>query len=175
MKPKKKTEYMKFVEKEMDLLLESYDLPDTGLSDISIGFYNGIKKDVVALCAELEKHSGNVNNMRSKAIVRLFAKLASHIPLTPLTGADDEWVLLMDPEDGDPDPLDILYQNKRCTRVYKRRNGTAFDVEGRVFSYDGSTWFRNKDSIKDITFPYMVPVRSERIMLEKPKEPEEMN
>ena len=68
-------------------------------------------------------------------------------PVTPLTGADDEWTML--------DLLgDTVAQNKRCSHVFKRRDGTAYDSEGFVFEDpDGSRW-TNSQSHRDIAFPY---------------------
>lgn len=88
-------------------------------------------------------HSG----MSAKIVIYLFAKLASFEVLSPLTGSDDEWTEL----------ADGLYQNKRCSHVFKENN-QAYDSEGKVFEEsDGSRWFRS-DSRVLIEFPYM-PVK----------------
>ena len=50
--------------------------------------------------------------------VDLFAKLALQKPIVPLTGEDYEWVHI---DMGD----DMQYQNKRCSSVFKRADGTA--------------------------------------------------
>lgn len=60
-------------------------------------------------------------------------RLLAGVPLTPLTGEDDEWVV----HDYSPD---LMAQNKRCGTVFKRRDGTAYDcATGRrveiVFPY----------------------------------------
>lgn len=75
----------------------------------------------------------------------LVEKLMRFEPLSPLTGDEDEWVVL--------DYDDHMYaQNKRCFRVFQRRDGTAYDTEGRVHRYpDGVTYVGPN---VDVTFPY---------------------
>jgi hypothetical protein len=63
-------------------------------------------------------------------------------PVSPLTGEDDEWNEI---EPG-------LFQNKRYSAVFKRKDGTAYNVEGKIFTDDGEVWFTNKDSRVYITF-----------------------
>ncbi len=78
-------------------------------------------------------------------------KLLNYEPLGPLTGEDSEWVDVSE-QSGYP-----LWQNKRCSHVFKNKDG-AYDIEGRIFrDPDGSTW-ANKDSHVRIEFPY-VPTR----------------
>jgi hypothetical protein len=90
-------------------------------------------------------HSG----MSAALVTELATRLFQYEPLTPLTGADDEWVDVSDVS-GDP-----WWQNKRCHRVFKGADGKAYDVEGRIFrDPDGSTWV-NGDSRVPVEFPYM--------------------
>lgn len=89
-------------------------------------------------------HSG----MSAPITVSLLEKLLRFEPLGPLTGDDSEWV----PLDYAPD---LAAQNKRCGRVFRRADGTAYDTEGRVFEdTDGSRW-TNIDSRVEVTFPYV--------------------
>ena len=151
-----KSEFIKFVENELDILCKDVDDSEK-LDDI---------KESVAILASAFETLANVGGGKSRVILRLFAKLAVWHPLTPLLGTDDEWEKIGEDY---PEDTDILYQNKRCPHVYKRKNGTCFDAISKEFSYNGKVWFRNKDSNKDITFPYTVPLTPERIMLkEKP-------
>lgn len=77
----------------------------------------------------------------------ILEKVLAFEPITPLTGDDGEWFV--------HNYNDECYaQNKRCGNVFKRRNGTAYDINAVVFrDPDGSTW-TGKDSRRDITFPY---------------------
>lgn len=75
--------------------------------------------------------------------IEMFKTLASWKPWGPLTGEDGEWVEVMDG----------LFQNRRCSHVFKE-HGVAYDSQGRIFEDpDGSRW-TNGDSRVPITFPY---------------------
>lgn len=155
-KVKKKTEFIEFAEREFDILEEQ-------TSEETKKLFGELRKSCIAMC-ELFEEQGTIGGWKSKSILRLFAKLAAYLPLTPLQGTDDEWIEV----DGDDD---IMWINKRCPRVYKTRSGNAFDVQGIVFSYDGSTWFKTKDSNVEIAFPYDVPPQPAKIMLNKEEKP----
>lgn len=98
-----------------------------------------------------EGHSG----FSAPHAVRLFSRLASWKPLTPLTGADDEWDIRGNGK----------FQNKRCSSVFKDADGGAYYIYGIVFwewntSKDGErykSYFTNKDSHVPVTFPWAVP------------------
>ena len=149
------SEFITFVKKELD-----YDKK-------SSESLKKAKKKVVALCKVLDEDP--MPDIERQAIVKLFAKLSMGIPLTPLTGKDDEWEEV-DISDTEVTDGTIKWQNKRCPRVYKRADGTAFDSRAKVFSYEGMVWFRNEKSNVEITeWPYTVNP-SMRIMLKKEKE-----
>lgn len=149
-----KSEFLEFVENELNLLAKDAKNGDQ-MNDIHVA---------VTMLSTLFESLAIIGGAKSKIILRLFARLASWYPLTPLLGTDDEWEKV---GDNYPEDTDILYQNKRCPHIYKRKNGTAFNAEATVFSYDGVVWFRTKDSNEDITFPYEVPVHPKRVMLNK--------
>lgn len=108
--------------------------------------------NMIKLFAE-QGHSG----FTAPYAIRQFERLAMWKPLKPLTGEDDEWS-----EIGDG-----CYQNKRYSAVFKDKDGRAYTIEGKIFTRDGGeTWFTNKDSFVDITFPYEVPDHPERVYLE---------
>lgn len=107
-----------------------------------------------------EGHSGTT----APYTVNLFKKLAMFEPIVPLTGEDWEW----------HEPSPGVFQNKRCSRVFKqadRFNGQAYDIDGRVFyewnerplepdeeGYPGTRRFKSsytsRESMVPITFPY---------------------
>lgn len=90
-----------------------------------------------------EGHSG----FSARVALGLFEKVAAYEPLTPLTGADDEWV----------DHGDGHFQNKRCSHVFKH-NDYAYDSTGRIFREPSGACYTNRDSRVQVTFPY-VPKR----------------
>jgi len=70
-----------------------------------------------------------------------FRKLALHEPLVPLSGANDEWH-----EVGDG-----VFQNKRCSHVFKDADGRAYDINGRIFREPSGACYTNRVYV---TFPY---------------------
>lgn len=108
--------------------------------------------DLIELFAS-QDHSG----FSAAYVVNAFNRLAMFKPLSPLTGKDDEWI-----EVGDG-----LFQNKRYSAVFKDKYDTACDVVGKVFTDDGEIWYTNKDSRVNVTFPYAVPDKAERIYRNK--------
>lgn len=84
-------------------------------------------------------HSG----ASAEACVRMFEKLATYKPLSPLTGADNEWV-----------EVSVgLWQNLRCSHVYKKYD-QAYDIHGKVFRDKDGYSYTNENSRVYITFPY---------------------
>jgi len=80
--------------------------------------------------------------------IDLFSRVAKYEPLTPLTGKPDEWV-----EAGE-EGGEILYQNKRCSTVFKVGNAQAYNIDGKIFREPDGACYTNKDSRTLITFPY---------------------
>jgi len=79
---------------------------------------------------------------------RCLDKLLAFEPLGPLTGEDDEW----------SDVGDGVFQNKRCSHVFKqadRFDGQAYNMDGKVFREPSGACYASKDSLVPITFPYI--------------------
>lgn len=112
-----------------------------------------------------EGHSGST----APYAINMFKKLAMFKPLTPLTGADDEWTDVSAYSD------DPRYQNKRLSSVFKDEDGQAYDIEGKVFwewamPYEGrepfepyKSYYTSRDSRVPVTFPYNVPDKPEYV------------
>jgi len=132
-----------------------------GWVDENNQFYDEMQKDIclniLGLLAVFENagHSGS----SAPYTINLFSKLASFKPIAPLTGEDWEWSHTYDhPDNGS------TYQNKRCSSVFKDKNG-AYDIDGIVF-WD---WYKNDEgemrksyftcyeSRVPVTFPYAKP------------------
>lgn len=91
--------------------------------------------------------------------ISMLTKLLSYRPLTPITGAEEEW--------GPLDEDSMTQQNQRCTAVFRKSedNAQAYYIDGKIFSDDGGhSWFTNKESNIDITFPY-VPTLPQKVYL----------
>ena len=104
--------------------------------------------DLIELFAS-QGHSG----FSAPYVANMFHRLAMFKPASPLTGEDDEWN-----EVGDG-----VFQNKRCFSVFKNKDGTAYNIEGKVFTNDGELWYTNRDSRVNVTFPYVVPDKPEYV------------
>lgn len=90
-----------------------------------------------------EGHSG----FSASYAIGILEKLLRFEPLSPLTGEDGEWLV----HDCDHD---MFAQNKRCGRIFKRRDGTAYDSGAVVFRAPDGCHFTSSASRRDITFPY---------------------
>lgn len=87
-----------------------------------------------------EGHSG----MSAPYTIGLLMKLLAFEPLTPLTGADDEWNEVGEGQ----------WQNRRCSHVFKDATGHAYDINGRIFREPSGSCFTSHDSRVTVVFPY---------------------
>lgn len=102
-------------------------------------------------------HSG----FSASYLINALTRLMDWKPLSPLTGADDEWNTCY----GDKE----TEQNSRCSAVFRKKgdNSTAYYIHGKVFSDDGGiTWFSGKESRVPVTFPFAVPDKPEYVYIE---------
>ena len=123
---------MEWAKRELDLAgYKESDDPD----DIDNWMRNDVLKLLEMFCEQ--GHSG----FSAKYAIKLFETLANWKPLSPLTGADDEWM-----EVG-PD----VWQNKRASNVFKGEDGRAYWSDGIVW------WEWHKDNPEDINGePYQI-------------------
>lgn len=125
------------------------ELKKIGMVDSGEPYNDWVTKailDLIELFAS-QDHS----NFSAPYVARMFYRLAMFKPAIPLTGEDDEWV-----EVGTG-----FFQNKRYSAVFKDKDGTAYNSEGKVFTDDGDVWYTCKDSRVNVTFPYAVPDKPE--------------
>ena len=115
-----------------------------------------MRKHIMNMVSEFM--SAGHNQSSAQTAIDIMNVLLTFRPLTPLTGNEEEW------EDQGVHFSDKLkYQNKRCMRVYKTTDGRTVDVEGKVFwewidngmGEKFKSYYTNKDSWVDITFPYV--------------------
>lgn len=128
-----------------------------------------------------ESHSGS----SAQYAISLFKKLASFEPITPLTGADDEW------EDVGHylSNSDVrVYQNRRMSSVFKqgdRFKGRPYWIEGKVFweweshpDIDNGapykSYYTNSKSVVPIRFPWTKPENPEYVFVPTEKFPNEV-
>lgn len=124
---------------ELDLVSGRID-PNTGL--INRDFKSDEMQDLIEYYVlevlDLINEQGH-SNFSHGYLTTLLIPLLSGKPITPLTGKDWEW---------------DKQQNKRCCKVFRNENGTAYFIDGRAFSDNGGkTYWTSRESFKDITFP----------------------
>jgi len=98
---------------------------------------------IVEIFAE-EGHSGS----SASYTLAIIKKVLAFEPVTPLTGDDDEWNDIAEINGGP------LWQNNRCSRVFKEADGSVYDIEGKVFREPSGACFTSRDSRVPVTFPY---------------------
>jgi hypothetical protein len=105
-----------------------------------------IQENVLELLEVFEKqgHSG----FSAGYCREVFMKLAAFQPLAPLSGKDDEWVDVSS-YSGQP-----MWQNNRCSHVFKEADGRPYDMDGRIFREPDGGCYTNRDSRVYIEFPY---------------------
>ena len=138
---------VKWAENELERLVKDGD-------EMQIEINNDILQ-IVKTFAE-QGHSG----FSATYALGLLNRLLDWKPISPLTGEEDEW--------GEPYCDDNTQQNKRCSAVFRKNfdNSTAHYLHGKIFSDDGGkTWWSNIDSRVPVEFPYVVPEKSERVIL----------
>lgn len=118
-----------------------------------------MRKHILHMMQEFanEGHSG----FSASYAIGILTKLLDFKPLTPLTGADDEW---SDIREYGPTPY---YQNKRRSSVFKDADGSCYDIDGKVFwewcvPYEEGgkpykSYYTCFESRVPVTFPYTVP------------------
>ena len=134
---------LEYAKHEFEILIKELEAAPDPSDKYTISVY----EDVMELVEVFAKqgHSG----LSASLVLGMFTKVANYTPLSPLTGEDDEW--------GTRAGAD---QNNRDYAVFKRDDGTAFDLDlDPVYTDDGGkSWFTkgggdHKDST--IEFPYM--------------------
>ena len=109
-----------------------------------------IDSDVVLNCTNiarvfsLEGHSGG----SASIVIPWIERALSWEPIAPLTGEADEW------EDRTEISGYPLWQNKRCSRVFKDAEGACYDVNGKVFREPDGACYTNGQSRTTVVFPY---------------------
>jgi len=130
------------------------ELKRIGMVDSGEPYNDMATKNILDLI-ELFSSQGH-SGFTASYVINAFSRLAMFKPLSPLTGEDDEWNNVGD-----------HFQNKRYSAVFKDKDGTAYNIEEKVFTDDGEVWYTCKDSSVNITFPYVVPDKPEYVYRNK--------
>ena len=137
------SDLLRYAEQELDLIGMTADSPE----EMNVDMRNHILRMVEEFSKE--EHSG----LSASYTIHVLENLLKYKPLSPLTGADSEWV----------EVADGLFQNKRCHSVFKNESG-AWDIDGIVFydiNVDKDTgesyksYYTNASSKVKVVFPYI--------------------
>ena len=151
------SELVKFAENELNLLLTTCE------DEESTKMQKVINENILKVVKTFSE-AGHTGFTAGYAL-NIIDRLLRYQPISPLTGNEDEWNDVTDLSGGK-----TLYQNKRCPFVFKEGD-RAYNSEGKIFSDDnGHTWYTCKDSKVDITFPYVIPSESERVIIDNVEE-----
>ena len=153
---------------EAELKLAGYDINDT-----VDGPNRWLAEGTMQLLKVFSEqgHSG----MSAPYAIALFEKLASWKPIAPLTGEYNEWN-----EVGEG-----TWQNKRNSAVFKKEDGQAYWMDGRIFwewysspDIDGGNPYKShytsRDSRVNIEFPWTQPEHPEYVFVPTEQFPNEV-
>ncbi len=124
-----------FAKSELDII---------GMKEDDLEISNRAMREHILKMIEVFSDEGHSGFSASYAAA-ILEKLLRFQPISPLTGEDSEWNLISE--------LEKLYQNKRCSHVFKS-NGKAYDLNGKVFIQENGSAYTSADSRVDVTFPY---------------------
>ena len=98
-------------------------------------FYGGMTGKAVMELIEVFANQGH-SGMSAGIVASLFSKLANYEPLQPVTGRDEEWAEAFNDSNGHP-----VYQNKRCSAMFKHAGGRVTYNDSIVKRcLNGTTW-----------------------------------
>lgn len=144
---------LEFAKNELQLLEDG-----CGDDEEALKMQQLVTKDVLQIIQTFveQRHTGFSANY----MLNILERLLRYKPLSAIEDRPEDW------EDCSKFGMADL-QHKRCSSVFKRPDGTAYWVEGKIFSEDGGkSWYTSKDSHVDITFPFNVPLNSENVYVE---------
>jgi hypothetical protein len=101
--------------------------------------------EILALCEKfgLSGQSGGSAPYTASAIVQSIKKLLLQKPIMPMTGIDEEWINVA--HYGDKDEKICVWQNRRCSNLFKNSEGKAWYLDAIVWKGDtkgesGNDW-----------------------------------
>ena len=129
------SDLINFAKSELDII---------GMKEDDLEISNRAMREHILRMVEVFSDEGHSGFSASYAAA-ILEKLLRFQPISPLTGEDSEWNLVSE--------IDNLYQNRRCSHVFKS-NGKSYDINGKVFVQENGVSYTSADSKVDITFPY---------------------
>ena len=134
----------RFAEHELEILSKSATDPKNR------PIIEPFKDEILSLCDKFGKsgQSGGSAPMTATAISHAVKTLMLQEPICPITGIDEEWINVRDVSDDD----EMMYQNKRCSALFKSKNGKCWYIDAIVkkvvqtgHCFSGSFWLSKED------------------------------
>lgn len=124
-----------FAQRELEILSKSS--PDKNNRPIIEPFI----PEILALCEKFGKsgQSGGSAPYTATAISQAIKKLCLQEPICPITGIDEEWVNVAEYGSG-KDEKECVWQNNRCSAVFKNSEGKAWYLDAIVWKGERNTW-----------------------------------
>lgn len=122
----------RFAERELSILSKSSTDPDNR------PIIEPFKKEILALVDKFGKsgQSGGSAPYTASALSQSIKKLCLQEPICPVTGIDDEWTYIREVSEDD----DMMYQNNRCSALFKGASGRCWYLDAIVWKGDKSGW-----------------------------------
>jgi len=118
---------------------------------------NFIRDRILTIIDDLEAEK--IDEKEADFVVSSLYRSQKFMPLSALTGEDDEWIPLEEEEKDSSEG--VVYQNLRCPKVFKEADGKAYNIEGIIFYEDDENgdrhYFTDYYSWVEVEFPYEVP------------------
>jgi len=111
--------------------------------DSDAAVYDGMIGDAVLEIVEVFSKQGH-SGASAAITLDILKKVLAFEPITPLTGEESEW----------NEVREGVYQNKRCSRVFKEK-GRAYDINGKIFEEPSGSRYTCVDSRVLVLFPYV--------------------
>lgn len=125
------TNTARFAKDELDILLKTVEEP------IIAPFYS----EIISLCEKFGQsgQSGGSAAYVATALSQAIKKLCLQETICDITGVDDEWVSVA--ETGEQGDIDILYQNNRCSGLFRNKDGRCWFLDAIIWkNQDGQTY-----------------------------------
>lgn len=124
----------RFAERELTILVKASTDPDNR------PIIEHFIPEILALTEKFGKsgQSGGSAPFTAIALAKAIKKLCLQKPICPITGIEEEWMDVANLGDGDSD---ILYQNKRCSALFKNKDGRCWYLDAIAFkTANGDLW-----------------------------------
>ena len=135
------TNTQRFAQRELDILVKSATDPnDRPIIEEFI-------PEILSLCEKFGNsgQSGGSAPYTASALSHAIKKLCLQEPICEITGIDEEWIDVSRFGDGNGSGGDILFQNSRCTGLFKNKDGRCWYLDAIVWKGDtegesGNDW-----------------------------------